>query len=204
MHPDFIDRYSRNNSPIHRMPAGVKCSAALLLVACILVSPWTLTGASPALFVLLVGTALGAGIPPGFLFRRILGAGFILALLSVLILLQPGGVEKFFTILIKSILSLTTAVLLANTTPFSEVISLLKRIRLPAVLVTVLALMYRYIFVLFDEMGRMKRARESRSFGIGHARRWHLLGTVLARLFIRSTDRAERIYAAMCARGWDA
>jgi energy-coupling factor transporter transmembrane protein EcfT len=28
------------------------------------------------------------------------------------------------------------------------------------------------------------------------------MATVISQLFIRSSERAERIYAAMCARGW--
>jgi len=62
--------------------------------------------------------------------------------------------------------------------------------------------MHRYLFVLMDESERMHRARASRTFT--HTRRfqWHTLATVVAQLFIRASERAERIYDAMCARGW--
>ena len=42
-------------------------------------------------------------------------------------------------------------VLLSNTTPFSELLRVLKAARVPALLVTTLSLMYRYLFVLVDE-----------------------------------------------------
>jgi len=32
--------------------------------------------------------------------------------------------------------------------------------------------------------------------------RWHVLSTVASQLFVRASKRAERIYDAMCARGW--
>ncbi len=67
---------------------------------------------------------------------------------------------------------------------------------------TTLALMYRYLFVLMDEAERMQRARASRTFTKPGLRSWKTLGTVVGQLFVRSSERAERIYSAMCARGW--
>jgi len=64
------------------------------------------------------------------------------------------------------------------------------------------ALLYRYLFVLLDEMERMNRARHSRTFTQHRWRTWKNLASVIGQLFVRSTERAERIYAAMCARGW--
>jgi len=58
------------------------------------------------------------------------------------------------------------------------------------------------LLVLLDESGRMKRARASRSFTRQRSRTWHAMATVASQLFIRSTERADRIWAAMCARGW--
>jgi cobalt/nickel transport system permease protein len=62
--------------------------------------------------------------------------------------------------------------------------------------------MHRYLFVLLDESERMRRARASRTFQRQRRVRWNLLGSVVGQLFVRASERAERIYAAMCARGW--
>jgi len=53
-----------------------------------------------------------------------------------------------------------------------------------------------------DEAQRMKRARMSRTFTARRSRSWHAMSTVLSGLFLRASERAERIYAAMSARGW--
>jgi len=58
------------------------------------------------------------------------------------------------------------------------------------------------MFVLLDESQRMRRARLSRTFTGRQARSWRTRASVLGQLFIRSGERAERIYGAMCARGW--
>ena len=66
----------------------------------------------------------------------------------------------------------------------------------------ILSFMYRYIYVLVDEMMRMKRAKDSRTVG---GKRWfhvkalsHMVGV----LFIRAYERGERVYLAMCSRGF--
>ena len=63
--------------------------------------------------------------------------------------------------------------------------------------------MYRYVFVLVDEMLRMRRARDSRNFGGGRRRQLKTIGNMIGTLFIRSYERGERIYAAMLSRGFD-
>jgi cobalt/nickel transport system permease protein len=68
--------------------------------------------------------------------------------------------------------------------------------------VAVLALMSRYVYVLSDEAERLERARRSRSFGARRTLDWNSLATLVGQLFVRATNRAQRIYAAMCTRGW--
>ena len=116
--------------------------------------------------------------------------------------MQPGGLATFSFIVIRGTICLATVILLSNTTPFDHLLLFLRRIRVPALIVDILALMYRFVFVLIDEGERMHRARLSRTFNRKRIHRWNLLATVVGQLFVRSTERAERIYAAMCARGW--
>src|SRR5262245_33004116 len=117
-------------------------------------------------------------------------------------LFQPDGPHRFAVALTRSTLCLFASVLLAATTPFSDFLAVLRSWRLPALMVTTIALTYRYLFVLADEAQRMRRARDARTIARDHTSRWHALSTVVAQLFVRSTSRAERIHAAMCARGW--
>ena len=203
MNPDFIDRYSRLDSPVHQFAVGPKFLAALavvLLVALWPGGPWLLYG---AIMALLLALAALSGIPPRFLLRRLLIAEPFALGIAALALWQPDGWRIFLMLLTKSTLCLATMILLTTTTPFTDLLTALRRARLPAVFVTTLALLYRYLFVLMDEAGRMRRARLSRSFSATRAHRWRALATVAGQLFIRSVGRAERIYTAMSARGWE-
>ena len=90
----------------------------------------------------------------------------------------------------------------SNTTPFTSILRVLKSVRVPGLLITTIALMHRYLFVLADEAERMRRARASRTFTRGRRWQWLALASVVGQLFVRASERAERIYNAMCARGW--
>ena len=201
MTPDFLDKYSRLNSPIHRLPAGLKLGVAIGLLLTIVI-PRQAHWLHAVIAVVLLIVLPISRIPPAFVFRRILLLEPFVLGVAVLALFQPNGRVMFAALLLKGTLCLLTMVLLSNTTPFADILRVLRMIHVPALLITTLALMYRYLFVLLDESQRMRRARRSRTFGGGRARTWHSLSTVIGQLFVRASERAERIYAAMCARGW--
>jgi cobalt/nickel transport system permease protein len=126
----------------------------------------------------------------------------MLIAIAALTLLQPGGGARFALLLTRSTLSLTTLIVLIAVTPYSEILALLGRLHVPSILTTMAALLHRYVFVLGEEMQRMKRARRSRTFRKSRAAAWHSLSAAAGTLFLRTTERSERIYRAMIARGW--
>ncbi len=202
MRHDVLDRYSRLESPVHSLPAWLKLVVALSVVVGTALTPTYRGSYFGMITVLLAAWALASRVPLLFLVRRVLWLEPVVLGVAVLSLFQAGGMQIFLLMITKGTLCLITMVLLANTTPFAELLHVLRRMRVPALLVTTLALMYRYLFVLMDEAERMKRARASRTFAKPGFGSWKTLGTVIGQLFVRSTERAERIYAAMCARGW--
>lgn len=199
---DLLDTYSRLESPVHRLPAAVKLAAAVALVLATLLLPRAQWPGFVAIAAALVLVTALSRIPATFIAKRLLLLEPFVIGVAVLALFQPHGWIVFLALLVKTNLCLLTMILLSNTTPFSEVLRVLKRLRVPAVLVTTLALMYRYLFVLVEETARMRRARAGRTFARRRGAAWQSLATIVSQLFIRSTERAERIYAAMCARGW--
>ncbi len=200
---DYPDKYSRLNSPVHSLSAGTKSAVGLVLIALAILTP---LGFWPV-HVFVAGCAVAAllvsRVPPVFVVKRILMFEPAILVMALVTLLQPGGGVKFLSVVVRSTLSLTVVVLLANTTPFSEFLRLMRRFRAPAIAVTILALMYRYVFILFDEMQKLRRARASRAYSHSAGYHWGVRASILGQLFIRSTERAERIYAAMTARGWE-
>jgi cobalt/nickel transport system permease protein len=202
MRHDFLDRYSRLQSPIHRLSATLKLFVSLLLVVvAVTVSfdhPWIFA----AIGVILLCIAYISSIPLRFTLGRLLMLEPFALGIAVMALFQHNGFDVFLGILVKSTLCLLTMILASNTTPFSEVLATLRKLKTPSLLITVLALAYRYLFVLIDEGERLQRARRSRTFVVGRAKSWIALSSLIGQLFVRSSERAERIFAAMTSRGW--
>ncbi len=87
--------------------------------------------------------------------------------------------------------------------PFDQLLATLRRLRLPSVFLAILALMYRFLFVLWDELDRMRTARQVRLFRKPSLwEQWQQGAQMLGRLLIRALDRADRVHGAMMARGW--
>ncbi|MHC1768503.1 MAG: cobalt ECF transporter T component CbiQ [Verrucomicrobiia bacterium] len=195
-------RHARLNTAIHRAPAGLKLGAALLLITCAVILPPTAPGFIAFAFALLAVVAALSRIPPLFLLKRLLLlAPFVLGVV-VLNAFRPEHRAQWPWLVGRSTVCLLAVILVSNTTPFSEVLRVLSRIRVPALLITTIALMHRYLFVLVEEAQTMSRARRSRTFTVQRWWQWRMLATVAGQLFIRASERAERIYSAMCARGF--
>lgn len=194
--------HSAVDSPIHRLPAWIKLGSGLGIIVGSVIAPPHWQGWFISAGALLGVATLLSRIPPLFLLRRILLLSPFVLGVAVVNTVQPGARVDGVTLALRSFLCLLTVILVSNTTPFSHILSVLRAIRVPSLLISTLALMHRYLFVLADEAGRMQRARASRTFSNTRTVRWQVLSTVASQLFVRASNRAERIYDAMCARGW--
>jgi cobalt/nickel transport system permease protein len=200
---ELLIPYRPGTSLLHRLPAGPKLAAAFACIVLVALLPRDAWRAHALVGVVLVGAAALSAVHPVRLMKRLLLLEPFVIAVAGLALFRPGGTTMFLSMLAKSTLCLACMILLTATTRFSDLVAVLWRLRVPAALVTTLALMHRYLFVLFDEMQRMQRARRSRSLlREDRASVWRGSAAVAGQLFLRSSERAERVYQAMCARGW--
>ena len=227
MHFDAFDRYHETDSFLHRLDPRIK---VVVTVAFILSNALLPDGAWIAfvfswLFLLLANILSSLG--PGFSFKRSLVAlPFALIALTVLfsipgnpltsfrflfwdLTITDNGLLRFVSILIRSWLSVQMAILLVAATRFPDLTHALEHLRVPSILTTIIAFLYRYLFVLADEVFRLMRARESRSAAApgkrtGGSLAWRagVAGNMAGQLFLRSYERSDRVYNAMLARGY--
>jgi cobalt/nickel transport system permease protein len=198
----LLTPYRAGDSLVHRLPAGPKLLAVLAGILVVVLLPRYAWWEHAAAAVVVVVAATLSRVPARYLLSRLLMLEPFALGVALLALFPPGGVDLFLSVLAKSTLCLSLMVILTVTTRFSDMLQVSWRIGVPPLLVTTLALMHRYLFVLVDEMQRMLRARRSRSFTRARTQAWRDSSQVGAQLFLRSSERAERIYSAMCARGW--
>ncbi|MFZ5820541.1 MAG: cobalt ECF transporter T component CbiQ [Chloroflexota bacterium] len=233
MHADVFDRFHEAESRLHRLDPRVKVVVTMLFIlsnALLLDGAWAAFGLS---WIALLWANQLSNLGIEFTFKRsFIALPFALAAVSAIfsplgnplgdwsigpLTLIPTdyGLVKFGSILLRSWLSVQAAILLVATTRFPDLIHAFEHLRVPRTLTTIVAFLYRYLFVLTDEVMRLLRARESRSATVAHrpgeggqragrsvAWRARVAGHMAGQLFLRSYERSDRIYNAMLSRGY--
>lgn len=92
---------------------------------------------------------------------------------------------------------------LTLSTPTQDIITGLQGLKLPSIIVLTLNLTIRYLFVLREEFIRLHKSWNSRYFGKYFWYNVASIGKRLGILFIRTTERAERVSNCMLSRGFD-
>jgi cobalt/nickel transport system permease protein len=205
---DGLEPQSAGAGILDRLDARAKLVVSLAFVLCVIATPigwWTALGIEGLVLAFVVGLA---GIPPRDLGRRWLAFFVFFGFLTFMVAPAHPARSHYglwvvaASILIKNSLALLIMLLLAATTPFHKLLSALRKLRVPPVLVATLQFMDRYRHVLMDELERMSTARRARTFDRGGSLAWSLLTGLVAILFLRTFERAERVHGAMVARGW--
>lgn len=194
--------HSPQDTAIHRLPAGLKLAVTLaILIGTVTIPPdcWMwFTGVGILVFV----TVIVAQLPFGFLGRRLVTLSPLVVGVALVNAWQPAGHGDWRILALRSSLGLLTVTVVTHTTSFTDMVHVLRVARVPSLLVTTITLMHRYLHVLGDESNRMRRARASRTFARRRPLEWHTRASVVGQLFVRASERAERVYGAMRARGW--
>ena len=227
MHFDAFDRYHESNSFIHRLDPRVKVVVTIAFILSNALLPdgaWMAFGLS-WMFLLFANALSNLGIT-FTLKRSFIALPFAIVAITVLFSI-PGnplstfhflfwdltitdmGLLRFESILLRSWLSVQMAIMLVATTRFPDIVHALEHLRVPSILTTIIAFLYRYLFVLADEVFRLLRAREARSAAVAGVRaggsvawRAGVAGNMAGQLFLRSYERSDRVYNAMLARGY--
>jgi cobalt/nickel transport system permease protein len=112
------------------------------------------------------------------------------------------GLQVLGSVSLKALLCLIMLNLLVLTTPVPALLRGLKTLKMPPLLVAILASMYRYIEVLAQEFSTMRRAAAARNLTARPQGQRRVIGNMIGALFIRTYSRGERIHQAMLARGY--
>lgn len=218
----YLDQYSDIDSYFHRLDARTKLIYTFVFILLVVLTPpdsWLLLGFYALITALLI---LTSKLPPVYVLKRSLVVMPFVILIAVFtpffkegevigstriliwdISVTDSGVQVFRNVLAKAWLSITSLIWLTATTKITHILYALERLHFPRVLVMILSFMYRYIFVIVDEVMRMKQARDSRNIGSKRLRNVRTIGNMIGTLFVRSYERSERVYNSMTSRGFD-
>lgn len=210
-----LEDLAAGDSLVHRLDPRTKVIVtAAFLVAVVLRDSRDLAGLAP-LVLYPVAIASVSGLPVGYLAGKLLLASPFVLLVGmwnpifdreIVAHIGPwgvsGGVISFLSIMVRFALTLSAALILVAVTGFDSVCLALTKMRVPRAFVVQLGLLYRYIFVLAREAGRMMRAYSLRNLE-DEKPTMRMYGTLLGHLLLRAIDRSQRVHMAMLGRGFD-
>ena len=204
-------------SPAHRLDPRAKIVGLLGVTLVAVSTPLARWPVYVACAAVLVAYAAVARVPPRELWRRVRVVLPLVLVVGLFVpLARPGGREIALgpltiheaglailaTVAAKATIGTLSAALLGATTTFPDVLRGLERMRVPRLLILIAGFMYRYLFVIVEEVGRMRAALVSRGYRPRHALQAGPMGRVATAMFLRTYSRGERVHQAMLARGY--
>ncbi|MBE9153584.1 cobalt ECF transporter T component CbiQ [Cyanobium sp. LEGE 06143] len=113
------------------------------------------------------------------------------------------GVGQAALLISRSLAASSCLMFVLLTTPFSELIAVLRRLRLPPLLLELLVLTYGFIFTLMGIASELWVAQQARAGRRGWRQRLKSLGVLVAQLLHRSLASYRGLAMGLAARGFD-
>jgi cobalt/nickel transport system permease protein len=210
-----MDELARLDTSVHRLDARAKIITTIAFIVAVMSFPrYDVSALMPFFLYPFALLALGS-IPPGYIFRKILVAApfaLVIGMFNPFFDRAPavvigsfvisGGWLSFASIIVRFLLTVGAALALIACTGIHRLGAGLEQMCVPRVFVVQLLFLYRYLFVVTNESGRMMRSLKLRSAG-PRSLRLRVYGSLVGHLLLRSMDRADRVYRAMVARGFN-
>ncbi len=210
-----MDEWGRMDTPAHRLDARAKALVTLAFVVVVMSFPrHAVSALTPFLLYPVALIALGR-IPARRLAWRILMVApfaLVVAIFNPFMDREPmatlgpyvvtGGWISFASIMLRFVLTVGAALALVACTGMYRLGAGLEQLGVPRVFVVQLLFLYRYLFVIAEQAGTMMRAVRLRSDG-DRPLPPRVYGALIGSLLLRAMDRADRVYRAMVARGFD-
>jgi cobalt/nickel transport system permease protein len=118
--------------------------------------------------------------------------------------LSAYGLTAAGTLVAKALAVITILLVVLAAGPLEATLKAARALHVPGILVQIALLSYRYVFVLVDELRRLRiamRVRGYRNRPTLHS--YRTLSHVTGSLLVRGHERAERVSQAMRCRGFD-
>ena len=218
-HAFYAEQTARRDGLLQRLDPRVKLVGILALVVPAAASHSLIVIAG--LFVVAVALAALSHVPFGVLLKRVWIA--VLLFTGVIALpapfVTPGqvvyhlpalgwsvtaqGLESAGYLVLRVETAATFCVLLVLTTPWNHLLKALRVLRVPAVLVTILGMTYRYLFLVLQSAHEMFESRRSRMIGelTGRERR-RVAASSAGVLMSKTFELSSEVYLAMQSRGY--
>lgn len=218
-----IDQYAYL-SPLRGVHPGEKSLLALLTMVVVLGVDSTLV--SGLVFTAMSILLLGPGRVPGRLYLGLLLVPLLFLLLgcvAIAVVVQagsgglmvslpagpyrigitPAALQAAIIVFWRCLACVVCMYFLALTTPVTQIVHILRRIRIPAALVDVMSLIYYAVFDFLATAAEISRAQKSRCGYQGFTTGLRSLATLSFQMFIKFLHNSDQAYDALVARGFN-
>lgn len=113
------------------------------------------------------------------------------------------SVNKALVLILKAFGAVSAMFMLTLSTPSCEIISALRKLHVPKLIIELMNMIYRYIFIMLDTQRKMKNAAESRLGYCDFKTSCASFGGIASNLLIVSLKRANAYFDAMESRCYD-
>jgi cobalt/nickel transport system permease protein len=158
-----------------------------------------------------VGLALGPARVPPRTFGRAVRAPLAFILIGALTTVvevggdgpgwAPDAAGQAGALVGHAVAGSTAVLLLATTTPMSDLLPALQRLRVPAAVIEVASVVYRMLFVLLTSLTTIREAQTARMGYATVRSSYRSSGALAAAVLTRSWDRARRLQDGLAGRG---
>ena len=161
--------------------------------------------------VMIAVTIFGAGVPFALWWKAMTAPISFLFVAVVTLIFQvqgwhvsiaPHGPELAWRLGVRAFAGLNCLLFLALTTPAADLTGGLRKLGVPAEIVEMALLMYRFVFLLTDTAEAMNAAQAARLGHIDYRRHMTSLSLLIANLMPRAFARAQALEVGLAARGW--
>lgn len=210
--------YSNNLKTVH--PAEKSLFAMMTMVACLTAT--TVITPLIALALMAGGIVIKAGIPTR-IFVKLMLVPFSFLLIGVLTIAfsvstNPAGFWLAHTLygltigihypdlitavhlFLRSLGAVSCLYFLALTTPMTELITVLNKLRVPVIITELMVLIYRFIFVFMETATTIRRAQLSRSGYVSMKTSFRSLSLLFTALLGKVFVKSQELYNSMAAR----
>lgn len=117
--------------------------------------------------------------------------------------ITPAGLREGAHLLMKAFSCLSCLYMFALTTPMADTLALLRGLGVPALLVELTGLTYRFIFVYTETASAIAMAQSSRLGYSSIKNAYRAMGLLVSNLAIRSLNHSRELTLSLDARGYD-
>ena len=215
----FLDVFAQKQNLVTGIEARIKIAFIAIALVINLLSPTIYTPIGITIFCLI--TLLAVKIPPWLLLLRLTMPLFMAAVVLVTQIFfygatpwftislwgfqlvgSVGGLSVFVVMMFRVIAGVSLILFLSMSTPANKLLLAASWFRVPKIFIELTLLVYRYVFVLIEEVVAIRNAQKVRLGYHNWRQSMNSLGILGGSLILRAYDRAERVFEAMVVRGY--